>query len=110
MAGWKHSAVAAIGRWRLDRKMNREALTIAREISGALWENVRRKIAGATENDLAAYAKVRAAQLCQERVDELMQANPAVPGVYATQLLLKTTDRAVAMALAAAANATKSAA
>jgi hypothetical protein len=44
--------------------MNREALTIAREISPALWENVRRNIAGATQNDLAAYANVRAAQLC----------------------------------------------
>jgi hypothetical protein len=90
--------------------MNREALTIAREISPALWENVRRNIAGATQNDLAAYAKVRAAQLCQERIDELMQANPALPGVYATQLLLYATDRAVARTLAAAANATKSAA
>lgn len=110
MAGWTHSAVSAIGRWRLGRKMNREALTIAREVYQALWECVLRKIPGATEEDLAAYAKVRAAQLSQERVDELMRANPALPGVYATQLLLKATDRAVDLALAAAAKVRSSAA
>ena len=110
MARWPQSLVAALGRWRLELLINREAMRIAREIYPLLWENVRRKIAGASEKDLAAYAKVRAAQLSQERIDGRMLANPALPGAYATKLLVKATDRALGLVLEAAADARRSAA
>ena len=105
MAGW----LAAMGRWRLERRMNREAAKIAGEIYPALWENVRRKIASASETELTAYAKVRAAQLSQERIDARMQADPALSGAYATQLLIKATGLATVQVLAEV-NARRSAA
>ena len=60
--------------------------------------------------DLTEYAKVRAAQLAQEQVDVIMQANPALSGAFATRLLLKSTDRAVNLVLEAVANARRAAA
>jgi len=110
MAGWPHSVVAALRRWRVERQTNREAISIAREIYPALWENVRRKIGSTSENDLKDYAKVRAAQLSQERIDARMQANRALPGAYATQLLIKATGHAMDLVLKAAASAKRSAA
>jgi hypothetical protein len=110
MAKWPHSVVSAIGRWRLEWRTTRESVIIAREIYPTLWENVRRKLATTSDNDLTVYAKVRAAQLSQERVDSRMQANPALSGAYATQLLLKATDRATDLVVAAVASARRSAA
>jgi hypothetical protein len=110
MRGWTHSVVAAIGSWRLERQTNWQAARIARDIHPALWESVRRKIASASANDLAAYAKVRAAQLSQECIDSRMQANPALSGAYASKLLAKATSRALALVLATAASARRSAA
>lgn len=97
MAKW----LSAMGRWRAERRMNREAAAVAREIHPALWESVRRKIASATESELAAYAKVRAVQLSQERIDVRMQANPALSGAYGTLLLIKATGFATSQVLAA---------
>jgi hypothetical protein len=110
MASWPHSVVLAIGRWRLEWRIQRESAVIAREIHSALWESVRRKIAGLSENDLTDYAKVRAAQLSQERVDCLMQADPELSGAFATRLLLKSTERATELVLSAVASARRSAA
>jgi hypothetical protein len=110
MAQWPHSVVSAIGRWRLKWRASRESVIIAREIYPTLWENVRRKIASTSEIDLTAYAKMRAAQLSQERVDSLMQANPALSGTFATQLLLKATGRATDLVMAAVTSARRSAA
>jgi hypothetical protein len=53
---------------------------------------------------------MRAAQLVQEQVDVIMQANPALSGAFATRLLLKTVDRAVNSVLEAVANARRAAA
>ena len=110
MANWPHSVVLAIGRWRLEWRIQRESAAIARKVYPVLWENVRRKIAGMSETDLIDYAKVRAAQLSQERVDCLMQSNPELSGAFATRLLLKSTGLATALVLSAVANARRSAA
>ena len=64
----------------------------------------------ASGTDLTEYAKVRAAQLAQEQVDVIMQANPALSGAFATRLLLKSTERAVNLVLEAVANARRAAA
>jgi hypothetical protein len=107
---WLNTVFSAMGRWRRERRINRESLRIAREIYAPLWEDVRRKVASNNENDLIAYAKVRAAQLSQERVDSLMQTNPGFSGAFATRLLVKSTDRATDLVLSAAARARHTAA
>lgn len=100
MVGW-HSIASAFDRWRAQW----QAVRIARDIYPALWENVRRKIPVTSGADLSEYAKVRAAQLAQQQVDAVMQANPKLSGAFATLLLLKTTDRAVNSVLEAVADA-----
>jgi hypothetical protein len=106
MDGLPQSIAYVFERWRAEWRSFR----IARMIYPVLWENVRRKIPILNGTELAEYARVRAAQLAQEQVDDIMQANPALSGAFATQLLLKTTDRAVDAVLAAVAKARRSAA
>ena len=99
MSRWPNSIASTFERLRVEWRIKRESVRIARTIYPELWENVRRKIADTSGPELTAYAKVRAAQLAQERVDVVMQANPALPGAFATRLLLKSTDRAVKLVL-----------
>jgi hypothetical protein len=105
MVGWQYSIASAFERLRAEWRIKRESIRIARTIYPPLWENVRRKIPGTSAGDLTMYAKVRAAQLAQEQVDAIMQANPALSGAFATRLLLKSADRAVESVLDAVANA-----
>ena len=104
MSDWSRTLATAVERWRLKRRMNHQAFSIAREIQPPLWENVRRKIANSSEKELTAYAKVRAAQLSQECVDTIMRENPTLSGAYATELLVKATNRASNAVLATATN------
>jgi hypothetical protein len=106
MDGFQNSIASLFDRWRAEWR----SVQIARTIYPALWESVRRKIPHASTTDLAGYAKVRAAQLAQEQVDVIMQANPALSGAFATHLLLKSTDRAVNIVLEAVAKARRAAA
>ena len=106
MDGLQHSIASVFDRWRAEWR----SVRIARTIYPALWENVRRKIPDTNGTDLTEYAKVRAAQLAQEQVDVIMQANPALSGAFATRLLLRSTDRAVNSVLEAVANARRAAA
>ena len=101
MDGLQHSIASLLDRWRAEWR----SVGIARTIYPALWESVRRKIPDTSGTDLTEYAKVRAAQLAQEQVDVIMQANPALSGAFATRLLLKSTDRALNSILEAVANA-----
>jgi hypothetical protein len=101
MDGLQHSIASLFDGWRAEWR----SVRIARTIYPALWESVRRKIPNTSVTDLTEYAKVRAAQLAQERVDVVMQANPALSGAFATRLVLKSTDRAVNYVLGAVANA-----
>ena len=106
MDGLRHSITFVLDRFRAEWR----SVQIARTIYPALWENVRRKIPDTTGPDLTEYAKVRAAQLAQEQVDVIMQSNPALSGVFATRLLLKSTDRAVKSVLEAVAKTRRAAA
>jgi hypothetical protein len=106
MDGLQHSIASVFDRWRAEWR----SVRIARSIYPTLWENVRRKMPNTTATDLTEYAKVRAAQLAQEQVDAIMQANPALSGAFATRLLLKSTDRAVNSVLEAVADARRAAA
>jgi hypothetical protein len=110
MVGWQYSIASAFERLRAEWRIKRESVRIARTIYPHLWENVRRKIPGTNASDLTAYAKVRAAQLAQEQVDVFVQANSALPGAFATRLLLKSTDRAVDSVMVAVASARRVAA
>ena len=110
MDGWPHSVVSTVARWRLEWRIRRESAVIAREIYPALRENVLRKIASSSANDLAVYARVRAAQLSQECVDSLMKSNPEMSGDFATRLLLKSTELAAESVLATTARARRIAA
>jgi hypothetical protein len=105
MDGLQHSMASVFDRWRADWR----SVRIARAIYPTLWAHVRRKIPNTSGTELAEYAKVRAAQLAQEHVDAVMQANPALSGAFATRLLLKSTDRAVNSVLEAVANARRAA-
>ena len=102
--------MSAVARWRLERRIKRESMRISSEIFPTLWENVRRKITSDNKNELPAYIKTRAAQLSQERVDALLQANSELSGVFATRLLLRSAERATDSILAAVASAQRSAA
>ena len=102
----QHSIPSVFDRWRAEWR----SVRIARTIYPALWENVRRKICDTSGTDLAAYAKVRAAQLAQRQVDVIMQGNPALSGAFATRLLLKSTERAVTLVMEAVAKARRKAA
>jgi hypothetical protein len=106
MDGLQHSIGSLFDGWRAEWR----SVRIARSIYPTLWENVRRKIPNTSKTDLKEYAKVRAAQLAQEQVDIIMQANPALSGSFATRLVLKSTDRAVNYVLGAVANARRAAA
>ena len=106
MNGLQHSIASVFDRWRAEWR----SVRIARTIYPPLWENVRRKIPHTSATELTEYAKVRAAQLAQEQVDAIMQANPALSGAFATRLLLKSTQRAITSVLAAVANARRAAA
>ena len=91
MNGLQYYVTSLFDRWRSEWQSAR----IARRIHPALLESVRRKIPDTSATDLKGYAEVRAAQLAQEHVDLIMQANPAQSGAFATRLLIKSTERAV---------------
>lgn len=110
MVKWPHSIVSAIGQWRLEWRIRRASAVIVREIYPELWDSVRRKIASDSARDLREYAQVRAAQLSQEQVDVLVRASPTLPGAFATQVLVKATNRATELVVTAAASARRSAA
>lgn len=107
---WPQSLWSAIRRWLLKRRISRHSKEITQEIYPSLWENVRRKVATASAEDLAAYASVRAAQLAQERVDSIMSAEPSLSAEFATSLLLQSTERATKLVLGTAATVLRSAA
>ena len=106
MDGLQHSIASVFDRWRAEW----HSVRIARTIYPALWENVRRKIPNTSGPNLTEYAKLRAAQLAQEQIDIMMQANPALSGAFATRLLLRSTERAVNFVLEAVVNARRAAA
>jgi hypothetical protein len=106
MDGLQHSIASLFDGWRAEWR----SVGIARTIYPTLWENVRRKIPNTSGTELAEYANVRAAQLAQEQVDAIMQANPALSGTFAMRLVLKSTERAVNSVLEAVANARRAAA
>jgi hypothetical protein len=106
MDGLQHSIASVFDGWRAEWR----SVRIARTIYPTLWENVRRKIPNTSGTELAEYANVRAAQLAQEHVDSIMQANPTLSGAFATRLVAKSTERAVSSVLAAVANARRAAA
>ena len=107
---WPKPLTKLVSRLQLDRRSRRESKRIAREIYPTLWENVRRKMAGSSEKGLHDYAKVRAAQLSQEHIDSLMQAEPHLSGAFATSVLVKSTERALKMIQSNLASARRSAA
>jgi hypothetical protein len=106
MDGFQHFSAFVFDGWQAEWRSFR----IARAIYPALWEIVRRKIPGTNETEFAQYSKAGAAQLAQEQVVAIMQENSALSGVCATRLLLRSTERAVKVVLAAVANARRSAA
>jgi hypothetical protein len=107
---WPKSVGATISNWRVEWRLQREALKISREIYPTLWENVRRKIANTSEKELSAYAELRAAQLSQERIDSLMQAEMSLSGAFAARLLVKSAGRATTLVLAEVTRARRTAA
>jgi hypothetical protein len=80
---------------RFNLRARRESRRIATQIQPKLWEDVRRKLPGTSRQELANYAQVRAAQLIQPRVDALLTRHRALPGLFGTLLLTRTTERAV---------------
>jgi len=110
MDGWRYSIASAFEHLWAELRIERQSVRIARLIFPSLWESVRRKIPDNSETALAAYARVRAAQLAQEQVGVIMQANSALSGAFATRLLTKSTARAVNKVLDAVASARRSAA
>ena len=74
------------------------------------------------DRDLASIAEARAlakrakqawlalAELSQERIDAMMQADETLSGAFGMRLVVKATDRAIELVLAAATNAPRSAA
>ncbi len=96
---------SAIQRWQLRRRVNRAAKKIAREIYPELWENVRRKLTPKINHaEVASYARVRAAQLSQERVDLLMQANLEFSGDLASRVVVRSAEIATGLVVSAASN------
>ena len=110
MSVWPQSLARLVSQCQLDQRVRRESKRIAREIYPVLWENVRRKMASSSEKELHAYAKVRAAQLSQEHIDSLMQAEPGLSGAFAASVLVKSTERGLKMIQSALASARRSAA
>jgi hypothetical protein len=109
MPNWPRPLTKLISRLQLNWRIRREAKRIAREIYPSLWENVRRKVASSNEKELHAYAKLRAAQLSQVRIDSLMLAEPNLSGAFAAQLLVASINRAMRLVLATLASARRSA-
>ena len=105
MDGLQHSIVSVFDGLRAEWRSFR----IARTIQPSLWENVRRKIPNTSATELTEYAKVRAAQLAQEQVDAIIRGNPAMPGAFATRLVVRSTERAVNAVMEAVANARRAA-
>jgi hypothetical protein len=91
--------------WRERRRIRRDARRIAELIAPKLWEDVRRRLANFQKGEIKDYAEVRAAQLAQPYVDEVMRTEPTLTGVFGSMLLLTTTEAAVQRALATAAKA-----
>jgi hypothetical protein len=110
MDRWQYSIASAFERLWAELRIKRQTVRIARLIFPSLWESVRRKIPDSNGTELAAYAGVRAAQLAQEQVDIVMQANSALSGAFAARLLTKSTARAVNQVMDAVANARRTAA
>jgi len=92
-------------RWRELRRIRRDARRIAAVIALKLWDDVRRRLAYVQVAEFKDYAEVRAAQLAQPYVDEVMRSEPTLRGVLGSLLLLTATETAVQGALATAAKA-----
>jgi hypothetical protein len=110
MPVWPNPVVRLISSYQLNRRISRESKRIAGEIHPALWESVRRKTAGSSGKELNAYAKIRTAQLSQERIDALMLTEPHLSGAFASRLLVSSTNRALKLLAMNLANASRSAA
>jgi hypothetical protein len=89
--------------WQERRRLRREARGIASITAPKLWEDVRRRLATDRDAELRVYAEVRAAQLAQPQVDELLKADPTLTGVFGSLLVVAATEQAVKQALATAA-------
>lgn len=103
------AVVTIVQRWyhalRLRWRLWREGTRIANLISGRLWEDARRRMATAELAKLYEYAEVRAAQLAQPEIDNLLRSNTELSGDFGSSLLLRTTHRAVRRTLARLAKA-----
>jgi hypothetical protein len=110
MPVWPRPVASLISNYQLNRWISRESKRIAGEIYPSLWESVRRKMADSSAKELNAYAKVRTAQLSQERIDALMLAEPHLSGAFASRLLVSCTDRALRQLAVNLTNARRSAA
>lgn len=97
-----YSVIFSVSRWRAAWQIKRASIRIAADIYPSLWESVLRKVGSSTASELAAYANLRAGQLCHEKVDQFMQAESDLSGELASRLIVKSTARAVAAVLAAA--------
>lgn len=75
---------------------------MALQISPELWENARRKLRKKAHVDKSfrEYVGVRAAQLAQLKVDELVRSQSRIAGAVANKLILKASQTATKMILA----------
>lgn len=97
--------------WFRTRRLKRHAKRIAAEIFPELWENSRRKLntSSSSTAELTAYAQVRAGQLSQLRVDELVRKNE-VSAETANVLIVSAAEAATRMIINAAGAARRAAA
>jgi len=99
MDTWRIGSV--LSKWRLERRLNRDASRIAEAVFPELWENVRKKLADKGVADLVAYARLRAAQIVQPHVERIVLADPSLAGADANRLILKSAAIATESALGA---------
>jgi hypothetical protein len=83
--------------WRL--RSNRYATQIARQILPELRQTARRKMGspGCSKADIRQYTEVRAAQLAQPLVDEILRANPRFPGFLGNEMIVSAARKAAAL-------------
>ena len=91
--------------WQERRRLRSEARRIAAITAPKLWEDVRRRLATDRDAELRVYAEVRAAQLAQPQIDELLKSDPALTGVFGSSLVLVIIEQAIKQALATLAKA-----
>ncbi len=97
------SGVFSFAAWFRTRRVKRQAKRIAAEIFPELWENSCRKLnlASGSTAALSSYAHVRAAQLSQVRVDELVRTTE-ISAETANVLIVSAAEAATRMVIKAA--------